>query len=346
MSTSEAPVTSLLETLRVARGFTQVELSSATGISQALLSKAESGKVELSPERRETLAAVLQVPATAFASDTAWVPSARIFHRRKQSATKSALSRVRAELELSHLRVTSILDGSGPVLRLNRHPLPDDGFTTPAEIAALVRTDLALGDEPIADLTRVLEEAGVVVIRQPLESLLVDAIAGWPEGGTPVILLADHAPAERQRFTMAHELGHATMHEGDAGVEEEKQADAFASEFLVPGERLRAEWKGTALPDLISLKQRWGISLSALIRRGWDLGLMSEADYRTMNIQLTTSGMHRREPHSRDPERPHLLNDSIARFIADGISVGDLSERAIMLEPEFTTTFLDVEDDH
>jgi Zn-dependent peptidase ImmA (M78 family)/transcriptional regulator with XRE-family HTH domain len=345
MTTADALATSLLETLRVARGLTQVELAEATGISQALLSKAESGKAELTPDRRKAIAAILQVPAAAFDGDTAWVPSARIFHRRQKSATKSALSRVRAELELSHLRVESILNGAGPDLRLRRRPLSDDGFTTPAEIAAMVRSDLGLGDEPIADLTRVLEEAGVVVIRQPLESLQVDAIAGWPEGGTPVILLADHAPAERQRFTMAHELGHATMHDADAVTEHEKQADAFASEFLVPGDRLRSEWNGNGLSELIEVKRRWGISLSALIRRGWDLGLMTDAEYRSMNIQLTTSGMHRREPDSRETENPQLLLRAINRFMAEGVSVGTLANRAIMLEPEFSTTFLDVHDE-
>lgn len=345
MNPEDAPATSLLETLRIARGLTQVELATATGISQALLSKVESGKAELSRDRRDAVAAILQVPIGAFDGDTAWVPSARIFHRRQKSATKSALSQVRAELELSYVRVESILGDQSPALQLKRRPLPEDGFTTPAEIAALVRADLGLGDEPIADLTRVLEEAGVVVIRQPLESLQVDAIAGWPAGGTPVILLADHAPAERQRFTMAHELGHATMHDGEAAAEHEKQADAFASEFLVPGDRLRMEWKGIDLPQLIAVKKRWGISLSALVRRGWDLGLMSDFDYRAMNIQLTTSGMHRREPDSREPEQPQLLREKIAQFIATGTSVSTLATRAIMLEPEFTTTFLDVHDE-
>ncbi|MEB0287486.1 ImmA/IrrE family metallo-endopeptidase [Cryobacterium sp. 10S3] len=345
MNAADTSAASLLETLRLARGLTQVELADAAGMSQALLSKVESGKAELSRDRREAVAALLQVPIGTFNGDTAWVPSARIFHRRQKSASKSALSRVRAELELSHVRVESILGDVAPALRLKRRPLPDDGFTTPGEIAALVRADLGLGHEPIADLTRVLEEAGVVVIRQPLESLQVDAIAGWPDGGTPVILLADHAPAERQRFTMAHELGHATMHDGDAAAEHEKQADAFASEFLVPGERLRSEWKGNALPELIEVKKRWGISLSALIRRGWDLGLMTDYDYRAMNIQLTTSGMHRREPDSREPEQPQLLRKTIAQFMAAGTSIDALATRAIMLEPEFTTTFLDVHDE-
>jgi Zn-dependent peptidase ImmA (M78 family)/transcriptional regulator with XRE-family HTH domain len=345
MNPVDVLATSLLETLRIARGLTQVELATAAGISQALLSKVESGKAELSHDRRDAVAAILQVPSGVFDGDTAWVPSARIFHRRQKSATKSALSQVRAELELSYVRVESILGDDSPALQLKRRPLDEDGFTTPAEIAALVRADLGLGDEPIADLTRVLEEAGVVVIRQPLESLQVDAIAGWPAGGPPVILLADHAPAERQRFTMAHELGHATMHDGEAAAEHEKQADAFASEFLVPGERLRTEWKGNDLSQLIAVKKRWGISLSALVRRGWDLGLMSDFDYRTMNIQLTTSGMHRREPDSREPEQPQLLREKIAEFIATGTSVSTLATRAIMLEPEFTTTFLDVHDE-
>ena len=55
-------------------------------------------------------------------------------------------------------------------------------------------------------------------------------------------LLANrHAPAERYRFSLAHEPGHLVLHQspGDSSVQE-RQADEFAAEFLMPARDIRS----------------------------------------------------------------------------------------------------------
>jgi Zn-dependent peptidase ImmA (M78 family) len=158
-----------------------------------------------------------------------------------------------------------------------------------------------------------------------------------------VILLGEHAPAERQRFTIAHEIGHAVMHDDD-GVDgdQERQADAFAGELLLPAACLREEWP--AVPDvenLLPLKRRWGISLSALIRRANETGLLTDRDYRGWNIQLSSTGMNRREPDPLQPEQPTRLRSVIVDAQAGGATIDDLAARAHMLPREFTDTFLE-----
>lgn len=329
----------LLEALRLSRGLTQVQVSDVTQISQATLSKLESGQAEVDGDKWDQLADLLGVPGSAFYDVKGSVAPARIFHRKRKTTPQTAVRKVGAELALARLRVNDLLGGQRTALR--RHDL-DGGFNTPQEIALLVRDELGVGREPISDVVALLESAGTVVLRWPLEAIQVDAVASWEDDTVPVILIGEHVPADRQRFTMAHELGHAVMHDTDATEEQEREADAFAGEFLFPGERLRDEWPASAsLETLIPLKRRWGLSLAALVRRALDLSLISEREYRAWNINLSTSGMHRREPEPTERENPTALSVAIRAALDSGSSLDALASRAYMYPREFELTFLE-----
>lgn len=328
----------LLTALRLSRGFTQVELAAQVGISQAALSKVESGEARLDVQAWRKVAEALMVPLSAFRDVQSTTAPARIFHRKQRTTPKSALNKVAAELSLVRLRVRDLLGDRPTTLR--RHDL-EGGFNTPQEIARAVRDELGLGREPLQDLVAILEDAGVLVLRWPLDTVQVDAIASWQEESVPVILIGEHVPADRQRFTMAHELGHAVMHEDAAEKEQEAEADAFAAEFLAPASEVKKEWpRGSDLDALLLLKRRWGISLAALVRRGRDVGRLTEQEYRQWNMHLSTSGMHRREPDPTERENPTALTTAIRKFLDEGASIEDLARSAHMYPREFQLTFL------
>jgi len=329
----------LLEALRLSRGLTQVQLSNATEISQATLSKLESGHADVIADKWGQIADLLGVPTNAFYDIKHSVAPARIFHRKRKTTPQNAVRKVGADLALARLRVNDLLGQRHTTLR--RHDL-DGGFNTPQELALLVRDELGAGREPIGNVVTLLESAGAVVLRWPLDEIQVDAVASWEEDAAPVILVGEHVPADRQRFTMAHELGHAVMHDADATEDQEREADAFASEFLLPGECLRPEWPAAAtIESLIPLKRRWGLSLSALIRRALDLSLISEREYRAWSINLSTKGMHRREPEPTERENPAALSAAIRAALDSGISLDELASRAYMYPQEFELTFLE-----
>ncbi|GAB3400650.1 ImmA/IrrE family metallo-endopeptidase [Schumannella luteola] len=333
------PRGSVLETLRLSRGLTQVELAQATQISQATLSKVESGAAPIDDERWQVLADVLQVPVSAFMSAAEEFGSVRVFHRKQKSTPKGAIKRIGADVALTQRRVGSILDTTRTTL--THHDL-DGGFVTPQEVALELRVELGLGMAPIADLIDVVERTGATVVRWPLDSIQVDAIAAWPENAAPVILVGEHVGAERLRFTIAHELGHAVMHRVEADDAQEKEADAFAGEFLLPGAELRKEWPADpTVESLTPIKRKWGISLSALIRRAFDISILTERDYRQWNIRLASSGMHRNEPHPLPAERPQALSNVIKQRLEEGATVEELADRAHMHASEFTATFLE-----
>lgn len=177
-----------------------------------------------------------------------------------------------------------------------------------------------------------------MVVPVDLDTVKLDAIAGWPEDGAPIVLVSTHAPGDRQRFTLAHELGHAIMHDG-TGDNQEAEADQFASAFLMPVSMAMTELAHPSLSSLAALKVRWGVSIAALGRRARDLGFMTEREYREFNIRLSTSGMHRREPLPIDPEQPTLIHRTIDQLVSEGRSLDELAERAGMSTESFTRTY-------
>lgn len=127
-----------------------------------------------------------------------------------------------------------------------------------------------------------------------------------------VVLTPDRADdVYRHRFTAAHELGHLVLH-GDAEPgdrQQEREADQFAAEFLTP----RAEIT-PLLPSrmdmnaLSKLSVEWGVSVSSLIYRCREIGLIPDATYRRAFqrlAQLTNMGLFQPQPVRDYPGKCH-----------------------------------------
>lgn len=329
----------MLATVRRARGLTQSSLAKLTGVSQATLSKVESGMMQLDPNRLAKIANKLDAPSELLEqpADFAGAPAV-VFHRKRASLPVSAASRLRSTLDLVHLQIGALLAG-GPIVQVQRNPLPDDGYVTPEEVAREVRRSLGVPRGPIADLVGVLEAAGVAVVRRDLGSVKIDALMSWPPSSRPLVLLGEHAPGDRQRFSTAHEMGHAVMHEMPR-EDQEAEADRFASELLMPRADIAPHLRELSLARLARLKQEWGVSMAALLRRAHDLGQISDFQYRRLNIELSQAGYRTREPIEVDPETPRLVADRVRGLLAGGASVASLAQLTWMTEDDFRRTYL------
>ena len=95
-----------------------------------------------------------------------------------------------------------------------------------------------------------------------------------------VIVVNEEHDDERQRFTIAHEIGHMVL-DISAGVDEEKAAHRFAGAFLMPEEAIRAEVgkrrSAISLAELFELKMIFRASVQAITYRCKDLGIISPA---------------------------------------------------------------------
>ena len=336
----------MLQLVRVARGMTQSELAHRTGISQAVLSKVESGVVELDEQRLNTVADKLQVPLARLTTGepTGGVLSACAFHRRRNSLSVSDANRIRANLDLRRMQVEALLPISDVDVTVPRKAPSDDDWDSPETIALDVREAMRLGEGPIDDLVAAVEATGAVVIVTDLGAARIDAIGSWPPGHRPVFMLNARTPADRRRFTLAHELGHAVMHELPSS-DQESEADRFASELLMPSNSIRSELNDLDLPKLVTLKRRWGASMAALIRKARDVNAITDHDYKQLNIALSTAGYRTNEPVPLHEELPSLVGQAVHRRLDHGELVQQLADKALMTVEEFTSIYLKADHD-
>ena len=142
-------------------------------------------------------------------------------------------------------------------------------------------------------MSALLESAGAIVIMFDFGTRLIDGLSAYDplDAMPPIVFLNSTSPAERTRFTAAHELGHIVMHRrGFLSEDAEHEADDFASEFLMPTTEIKGFLGGITLDALASLKSRWKVSMGALLVRAVRLGKISERRSRTLWMQMAKLG--------------------------------------------------------
>ncbi|GAA3571235.1 XRE family transcriptional regulator [Amycolatopsis ultiminotia] len=185
----------------------------------------------------------------------------------------------------------------------------------PEEAADLLRKQWDLPPGPVGHLVRLVENHGCLVVFSPMNNATIDAYS-FDTPQRPIILLNPlKDDYYRQRFDVAHELGHLVMHVDaePGGRTVEDQAHRFAAEFLMPAEEIadqlpsKADWR-----LLGQLKQYWNVSLQALLYRARTLKVMSDVTYRNAMSTVSTRGRRRREPGPQPLlEQPSLLPRAI-----------------------------------
>ena len=117
-----------------------------------------------------------------------------------------------------------------------------------------------------------MEERGIKVLSCTLENIdgLMARVRRAGKSAVPVLVVNDSHWGERQRLTIAHELGHMVLEIG-AKVDDEKAAYRFAGAFLMPAEVLWATigkhrtsigWSETFCPQGTIRRERSGPDLS------------------------------------------------------------------------------------
>lgn len=182
------------------------------------------------------------------------------------------------------------------------------------EAAALdLRRAWDLGSDPIENLVHLLEDRGIKVgVIDLAEGEGFDACTFYAgdDGRAPIVVAKSKIPGDRQRFSIAHELGHLMIEPGE-GLDAEKAAHRFAGAFLVPEKAARFELELSAgtgrrrdLSDfeLNALKQKYGMSMQAWIYRAKDLGIISEERATALFKRFRALGRHKREPGAQVPQ--------------------------------------------
>ncbi|MCA3019121.1 MAG: ImmA/IrrE family metallo-endopeptidase, partial [Rhodocyclaceae bacterium] len=190
-------------------------------------------------------------------------------------------------------------------------------------VAERVRETWDLGFDPIPDLIDVLETNGIRVfmIEADAENKF-DGLAARVSG-MPIVVVGHHWPGDRQRFTLAHELGHLMLEGRIPGnLDEELACNRFAGAFLFPRtsvlQELGEHRNAIELKELGLLKEEFGLSMAGILYRARDLGVISPA-YREEQAKLfRLKGWFRKEPGRDYPtEKAHIFEQLVFHALAE-----------------------------
>ncbi|UPK67943.1 helix-turn-helix domain-containing protein [Chitinophaga filiformis] len=303
----------MIKLARESRGYSQNELCTLLGVAQGTISKIENAVMQPSEEVLSKLAQVLDYPVSFFSQpDYLYAPS-YIYYRRRISMSKKSLAISEAKRNIIKLGLEKLLNSVDlPETNLFRWDVEDHG---PIEQAAqLLRERWKLPRGKVDNISKVVEDNGIIIVLFDFEGEKVDGISLYTEKNHPVIFVNSTLPGDRFRLTIAHEVGHLILHFGKPIAETrdvEKEAFLFASELLVPTAEFRKDFDHLDFRALTNLKLYWKVSMSSLIYKAKQTGLITENQGKYLFAQLSALGYKTKEPLELNipRETPTLLKE-------------------------------------
>jgi len=299
-------------------GLNQKELAEKLNIQQGTLSKAEMGLLSVKEDLLAKLARVLKFPkGFFFQNGELFKPN--LYYRKKYRTSKRLQYRAEAQMNLHRLNVQKLLQS----VEINTPPLPNfnveiDG--SPQTIAKKLREYWGVPRGPVKNVYGLLESRGLIVVPVILDSDKISGATLFTEDKHVVLFINKKMPMDRCRFTAMHETFHILAHvfnSVDDTRDVEREADYFASEFLMPEDDIRTHFKGRiTLSKLADLKRHWGVAMSALIMKANQLGEITDRHKKTLFIEMSKLGFRKKEPAELEPrlEKPTMIQNLLNAF--------------------------------
>ncbi len=334
----------MLELARGARGMTQAEVARTADVSQAMLSKVENRLMPPTPELAERLAQALGFPVGFFYQEERALGFPHYHHRKRAALGAKPLARIHAIINIRRQHVAKLLRSYGGEVE---KPIPiidlDAKEIGPADAARMVREFWLLPRGPVESVTGAIETAGGVVVVSDFGTPLLDGLSFRAAGLPPIFVMNSEVPGDRYRYSLAHELGHMVMHAlpGDDDDKMERQANEFAAAFLMPPVEVKPHLIPPSIEKFGRAKCYWKASIKALIRRAYELRVLSPDDYRRLSIAYSKIGYSRGEPFPLEREAPTLLSRMVDFHLQElRYSVTDLAKLLLVGEDELRRAYL------
>jgi len=321
-------VSERIKRLRLVRRWDQATLAEKSGVTQPIISKIELGRVDPTSEQVDAIASAFGYSPRFLTNNLRLTPTTRPWLRAYADASKRE----------ADARTAATTLAAEYIRTLGLKPLPDliPEFGTPfgaaidadheiEDFATEVRTLAQI--EPgaaVPNAMRAAERLGCVVL--PLESELGRHVGmSVRSDDLPIMCVAKgDAPGDRQRWTVAHELGHLALHATMAPPRDsqeahrmESQAHRFAGAFLCPAEplleALSDSGRKVTLRTLAEIKAEWGVAIKALIHRLQDLGHIDADHARSLYKQISARRWNKYEPVHVSLETAQWFERSLVR---------------------------------
>ena len=282
---------------RKSAGISQAVAAERLSISRPTFIAIEKGTRDVKPEELMTLAKLYNTSLNRLmrqnAPPTQVAPHLRAVVEREgeDAGLDSAIAKLTEYVD-DYMFLLDKVQGHAiptPPPQPARSPLPVERFAERQAIEQ--RHRLGFGDrEPIGSLRKTLDEIGVHVFIDGLDSKLAGLYAYIENFGYCILVNRRH-PQARRRWTIAHEYGHFLFDRDRRGVdyaepmqrkpENERFADAFAMHFLMPSEGVQRRFHDTyqqkgdvSVGDVLRIADYYGVSLMAMVLRLESLGLI------------------------------------------------------------------------
>lgn len=302
---------------RESRSISQQVPAGVTGTNKTLLSWLENADTAPTDELLFAIAGATDYPVQFFFQKGDVMPL-NLAYRKRQQVPAKIITPVEAQINIMRLHMEQLIDVLNiPAPTLTLFEISAD--LTPAHIAGLVRKAWKTDEPFTGSLMQLLEEKGVFINVFDFHTERVDSKSILTSNRHPVIFLNSTLHGDRQRFSLAYEPGHLIMHmyttvPFDRDIAHE--ANEFAAAFLLPEDCIRKDFeKGISIPLLGELKQKWKVSMIALLYRADDLGLLTLNQKRCLLQQFNQLRIRRREPAELDV--PVEKNKLVYRLMAE-----------------------------
>jgi len=308
----------MLTLAREVRGLTQTQLSKITKTDQGNLSKIEKGLVKPTEDVISKYSIALKFPIDFFSLEGNKTLISDFFYRKRMSMPVKEKIKIEGEIDILRLIYEKLLKS----IEIPEPKFPSarvsSNFTS-SDIALLAREFYKIPKGPVRNIVSTLEKNGIAIIFLNVPSNKFDGMTVYTDTNYPIIVLNKNMPNYRKRFTIAHELGHQIMHlphrysfEMYERISQdpsalEKEADTFASEFLMPEKDCYMELNNLRYNDLSQLKLYWHLSKKAIIYKAKYINAIDEDKYKYLLIELSRRGERIEEDFDVPLEDPKLI---------------------------------------
>lgn len=323
----EQPNPSRLILARKRRGLTKVDLGRRTGINVKTLGEYEKGRLVPSASAIEQIASVTRFPTPFFYRGDLEEPTKESVSFRSLQSMKSGQRDAALAAGALAFELSAWIDQR---FVLHTPDLQDLREFDAKQAATVLRNLWGIGIKPIPNIVQLMESKGVRVFSLSERNRQVDAYSLWYHD-LPFVFLNTMKTVEHSRMDAAHELGHLVMHRHGAvsGRDVEKDAKAFASEFLMPEESVRSIVRtrllAPSMNQMVQLKANWGVSVAALAYRLNHLGLLPDWSYRLVCIELSRFGRQREPAPIAVPETSSVFAQVFSMLKDSGTTQADLA---------------------
>lgn len=287
--------------LMLARDFRQVTQAQLIqmmdrSITQGTLSKIEHGLLTPDEKQVDAFTKALRLRENYFYQQFPLFDFSHSFYRSQKSVPVSLQKTIQAKAHIYRMHIRKLLESVDLEPELEPINRFDPEEKCPKEIAAIVRRIWDIPEGPVHYPTSIIERSGIIIIPMDFGTMKMDGFCQHAmDGVPPLIFINKHLPVDRYRFSLLHELGHLIMHKIQ-NDDQEKEANEFASAFLMPERNMENALYDLSFQRFMHLKQYWGVSLQALMRKAKDTGRITERNYRYYQMELSKKGFRKNEP--------------------------------------------------